>query len=305
MPSFTLLGSQVIRLPFIIHTSYPHEILHNWWGNGVYVDYTGGNWSEGLTAYLADHLLQEQKGNGAEFRRSTLQKYADFVSAGRDFPLTQFTSRHSAQTEAVGYGKAMMLFHMLRRKLGDETFMRALQNFYRDYKFKRASFADLEREFSRLSGTGPENDLMPFFAQWVQRSGAPQLRLVSAKAHQDKTGYELSIKVEQTQPGPAYDLDLPLAVTLAGRNEAYATVVGMKDKQAEWKIPLAAQPLRVDVDPEFDLFRRLDRGEIPPALSQVFGAEKLLIVLPRKAPDPEEGPCHSVFRPQGQIGAGR
>ena len=115
MPSFTLLGSQVIRLPFIVDTSYPHEILHNWWGNGVYVDYANGNWSEGLTAYLADHLLQEQKGNGAEFRRSTLQKYADFVSAGRDFPLAQFTSRHSAQSEAVGYGKAMMVFHMLRR----------------------------------------------------------------------------------------------------------------------------------------------------------------------------------------------
>lgn len=290
MPSFTLLGSQVIRLPFIIDTSYPHEILHNWWGNGVYVDYAGGNWSEGLTAYLADHLLQEQKGNGAEFRRSTLQKYADFVSAGRDFPLTQFTSRHSAQTEAVGYGKAMMMFHMLRRKLGDDTFTRTLQNFYRDYRFKRASFADLEQEFSRLTGTKKERDLKAFFAQWVQQSGAPQLRLVSAQARRAEAGYELSIKVEQTQPGPAYDLDLPLSVTLAGQDAAYSTVVGMagsemKDKQAELHLSLAAQPLRVDVDPEFDLFRRLDRAEIPPALSQVFGAEKLLIVLPRNAPE--------------------
>jgi aminopeptidase N len=39
MPSFTLLGPKVIRFPFILHSSYPHEILHNWWGNGVYVDY--------------------------------------------------------------------------------------------------------------------------------------------------------------------------------------------------------------------------------------------------------------------------
>ena len=295
MPSFTLLGSQVIRLPFIIDTSYPHEILHNWWGNGVYVDYTGGNWSEGLTAYLADHLLQEQKGNGAEFRRSTLQKYADFVSAGRDFPLTQFTSRHSAQTEAVGYGKAMMIFHMLRRKLGDETFTRALQNFYRDYRFKRASFADLEQEFMQSADPKADKALKLFFAQWVQQSGAPQLRLLSAEAHYDKTrpaktGYELSVKVEQTQPGPAYDLDLPLAVTLAGQDTAYSTVVEMagiemKDKQVELHLSFGAQPLRVDVDPEFDLFRRLDRAEIPPALSQVFGAEKLLIVLPRKAPE--------------------
>ena len=281
MPSFTLLGSQVIRLSFIIDIPYPHEILHNWWGNGVYVDYANGNWSEGLTAYLADHLLQEQKGNGAEYRRSTLQKYADFVSDGRDFPLAQFTSRHSAQSEAVGYGKAMMLFHMLRRQLGDDIFIRTLQNFYRNYRFKRASFADLEQAFSQSAG----KDLRPFFAQWVQQSGAPQMRLVSAQARRAGAGYELSIKVEQTQPGPAYVLDLPLAVTLAGRDAAYSTVIGMKDKQAELHLSLAAQPLRVDVDPEFDLFRRLDRAEIPPALSQVFGAEKLLIVLPRKAPE--------------------
>lgn len=286
MPSFTLLGSQVIRLPFIIDTSYPHEILHNWWGNGVYVDYASGNWSEGLTAYMADHLLQEQKGNGAEFRRSTLQKYADFVTAGRDFPLAQFTSRHSAQSEAVGYGKSMMLFHMLRRQLGDDAFTRTLQDFYRDYRFKRAGFADLEQAFSHSSG----KDFKPYFAQWVQRSGAPQLRLVSAQVHYDKTrrtgpAYELSIKVEQTQPGPAWVFDLPLVITLAGQDDAYSTVVEMKDRQAEFHLPLAAQPLRVDVDPEFDVFRRLDRAEIPPALSQVFGAEKLLIVLPHKAPE--------------------
>lgn len=281
MPSFTLLGSQVIRLPFIADTSYPHEILHNWWGNGVYVDYAGGNWSEGLTAYLADHLLQEQKGNGAEYRRSVLQKYADFVTASRDFPLAQFTSRHSEQSEAVGYGKAMMMFHMLRRQLGDDAFMRALRDFYRGYRFKVASFADLEQAFSQTSG----KDLQPYFAQWVQRTGAPELSLISAQARRFAAGYELIVVVEQTQPGPAYALELPLAVTLAGQQNAYTTEVAMKEKRAELRLQFKEQPLRVDLDPEFDVFRRLDRAETPPAFSQVFGAERLLIVLPRKAPD--------------------
>ena len=31
MPSFTLLGSSIIRFPFILNSSFPHEILHNWW----------------------------------------------------------------------------------------------------------------------------------------------------------------------------------------------------------------------------------------------------------------------------------
>lgn len=281
MPSFTLLGSQVIRLPFILDSSYPHEILHNWWGNGVYVDYAGGNWSEGLTAYLADHLIQEQKGGGADYRRGALQKYADFVSASRDFPLTQFTSRHSAQTEAVGYGKAMMMFHMLRRMLGDATFTRGLQNFYRDYRFKSASFADIERSFSQTAG----QNLAPFFAQWVRQAGAPQLALVKAQARQTVDGYELTAVLEQIQQGAAYQLDVPVYVTLSGQDQAYRAVVNMDGKRAELRLPLAAQPLRVDVDPEFDLFRRLDSTEIPPALSQLFGAEQLTLVLPRSAPE--------------------
>jgi len=279
MPSFTLLGSRVIRLPFIIDTSYPHEILHNWWGNGVYVDYQNGNWSEGLTAYLADHLLQEQQGNGAEYRRSMLQKYADFVSAERDFPLAEFTSRHSAQSEAVGYGKSMMVFHMLRRKMGDENFVKALQDLYREFKFKRAGYTDLENTFSRAAG----EDLGRYFSQWVKQAGAPQLRLVSAETQRTDKGYELIINIEQTQSGPAYVVDVPVAITLAGNEEAHSTLIKMEGKNAEARLKLTGQPLRVDVDPEFDVFRRLDRSEIPPALSQVFGAEQLMIILPRNA----------------------
>ena len=57
-PSYTLMGGRVLRLPFIIHTSLGHEIAHCWWGNGVYVDYSGGNWSEALTSYVADYLYK-------------------------------------------------------------------------------------------------------------------------------------------------------------------------------------------------------------------------------------------------------
>ncbi|MCK5638371.1 MAG: hypothetical protein KAH67_06630, partial [Flavobacteriaceae bacterium] len=62
MPSFTLLGEKVIRFPWILYSSYPHELLHNYWGNSVYVNYAEGNWCEGITAYMADHLMQEQRG---------------------------------------------------------------------------------------------------------------------------------------------------------------------------------------------------------------------------------------------------
>jgi len=286
MPSFTLLGPTVIRLPFIINSSYPHEILHNWWGNSVYPDYASGNWSEGLTAYLSDHLIKEQQGNGAEYRLSVLQKYADYVLSGRDFPLTKFRSRHSSPSEAVGYGKSLMFFHMLRRELGDEIFKEGLRDFYHSNRFRVAGFDDLEKSFEKVSG----KDLDAEFDQWIEREGAPKLRISEAKVLKDENGFILRIGLDQVQRGDVYDLRVPFAVTLAGRDRAYQSVAAVNKKRSEFSVELATQPLRLDVDPEYDVFRRLDRKEIPPGVSQALGAKKFLVVLPSS---PDENMAHA------------
>jgi hypothetical protein len=279
MPSFTLLGSKVIRLPFIVSSSYPHEILHNWWGNGVFVDVPHGNWCEGLTAYLADHLLQEQRGSAVTYRRATLQRYTDYVSGHSDIPLTAFRARHSAATAAIGYGKALMFFHMLRQQVGDDAFIRALQAFYRDNLFQRADFDALRRAFASVTGA----DMAEVFQQWVTRPGAPELRISAVTVQADGQAYRLSAVLDQDQPGPAYRLQVPLAVSLQGQEQTWQTTVLMSEKHLEFTLRLPAQPWRVDVDAEFDLFRRLHREEIPPALTQLFGADKVLFLLPAAA----------------------
>ncbi|HEX9020450.1 MAG TPA: M20/M25/M40 family metallo-hydrolase [Nitrospirota bacterium] len=276
MPSFTLLGPAVLRLPFIVNTSYPHEILHNWWGNSVFPVYEKGNWSEGITAYMADHLMKELQNAGADYRMTTLQKYADYVAGNRDFPLTEFRSRHDPATEAVGYGKSLMFFHMLRRELGDDTFKSGLREFYKKNKFRFASFDDLRASFEAVSG----KDLKAEFGQWVDRVGAPQLVADSPAVGPGKGGYLLTAMLEQTQPGDAYRLHVPVAVTMEGQEQALETTVEMHEKRLRLMIPAPARPLRLDIDPEFDLFRRLSREETPPAISQALGAKKMLIILP-------------------------
>ncbi|MEJ2192199.1 MAG: M20/M25/M40 family metallo-hydrolase [Nitrospirota bacterium] len=279
MPSFTLMGPTVIRLPFIVRTSYPHEILHNWWGNGVYVDYASGNWSEGLTAYLSDHLLKEQRGQGDEYRREALQKYADYVKGRKDFPLSEFLSRHSTATEAVGYGKSLMLFHMLRRTLGDGAFVEGLRDFYRENVFTAASWDDLRKSFEKVSG----RDLRGYFDQWVRRTGAPDLMVLGARARRGEEGYLLEVRLKQAQPGESYSLRVPVAVTAEGQETAGVHVLSMKEKEETFTIPLASRPLRVDVDPACDVFRKLHAGETPPAITGALGSEKMLIVLPSRA----------------------
>ena len=183
MPSFTLLGEQIIRFPFILTSSYPHELLHNWWGNGVFVASTGGNWCEGLTAYLADHLFAEQRGQGARpparhpATGHGLRHAGERLSGCRGF-----ASRHNAVTEAIGYGKTAMMWNMLRDKVGDAQFVTALQAFYRDNRFREASFDDIEKSFEAVSGL----DLREFFDQWVKDTGTPELQLDRAAGDGDR-----------------------------------------------------------------------------------------------------------------------
>ena len=279
MPSFTLLGPRVIRLPFILRSSFPHEILHNWWGNGVYVDVRGGNWSEGLTAYLADHLLQERNGTGAAYRRDALLRYTNYVAEQADFPLAQFSARHSDATQAVGYDKALMFFHALRLQLGDAHFVAALRQFYHDELFRFASWDDLRRAFEREAKTS----LRAEFEQGLQRSGAPTLRVVAARAAREDGGDVLKLTLEQTQPGPAYQLRVPAAVTIAGNATSIDRVLVMRDKRLDATLRLPGRPLHVAVDPAFDVFRRLDPAELPPPLSEALAADRLTIVLPAAA----------------------
>jgi hypothetical protein len=277
MPSFTLLGPRVIRFPFILHSSYPHEILHNWWGNSVFVDYATGNWCEGLTAYMADHLIQEQRGKGETYRRDTLQKYRNYVKEERDFPLEEFRSRHSAATEAVGYGKSLMGFHMLRRELGDEKFAAALAGFYRKNRGRQASFRDLQGSFEATA----EVELGAFFDQWLQRTGAPSLSVDVNDVREEAGGYVVRGTLSQIQEGEPFSVAVPIVVDTAGGSSV--EIVKMAGQTAEFSLSTSERPVLLRVDPQFDLFRLLDPRETPPSIGQLFGEASILAVLPSAA----------------------
>jgi len=279
MPGFTLLGPKVMRFPWILASSYPHELLHNWWGNSVYVDYAAGNWCEGITSYMADHLISEQKGEAALYRRTALKKYDDFVGSEADFPLAEFGARSSAASEAVGYGKSLMLQHMVRRMLGDDLYVTALADFYAEQQWTEASWTDLAQAFeAHQPGTAA------FMQPWIERTGAPVLRIAGAEAHvADAHPWVVALELEQAQSAEPFPLVVPVAVTMEGVAEPAWHLVDCAQARCKAVLPCEARPLRLDVDPMFDLMRDLDPHEVPPALSTVQGDDAAIFVLPSAA----------------------
>lgn len=275
MPSFTLLGSRVIRLPFILHSSFPHEILHNWWGNSVYVDAREGNWSEGLTAYLADQRIKQQMGEGAEYRRTSLQKYATFVGQQDDFPLMNFRSRHDEATQAIGYGKSLMLFHMLRQQVGDQAFFDGLRRFYQQYRFQAATFGQLLDSWQTDKA---------FRQAWLAGTGAPRLSITEHAVTPADKGYRLQLSLKQqaqAQADKVYPLALPLRIRFAEGQVEQIDTLQMTQASQTFTLSLPAKPLQIALDPEFDVFRLPDAAEMPASIGVLNGKGDKTYVLSR------------------------
>ena len=277
MPSFTLLGEKIIRFPFILHSSYPHELLHNWWGNSVYVDFESGNWCEGITAYMADHLIKEQRGLAQNYRRSTLQKFSNYVNEKNDFPLTKFSSRSDGPSEAIGYGKSLMMWHMLRQNVGDENFVKGMKLFYDNNRYKSASYDDIRIAMEEVT----ETDLTSFFKQWTERLSAPQIAVKNIKTDKYRDKFRVHITLEQEQSAEAFNLDIPIYITTENGQESF--FVSMNTKEQVFQLTATAKPLKVFVDPMYDVFRILTQEEVPPTLSKIWGSEQNIIILPKNA----------------------
>ncbi len=273
-PSYTLIGGRVLRLPFIIRTSLGHEIAHCWWGNGVIVDYTGGNWSEGLTTYVADYRYQEQASAAAahSYRLQMLRNYTELAPAEQDFPLTRFRSRRDPLTKAIGYDKATMVFHMLRRQVGDTVFWATLRRMAEERMFHSTSWEDIRAYFEAACRCS----LDTFFRQWVRQAGAPQLMLDELKRTPTANGSVVRGVIRQQ--APVFELEVP--VRLVAGESSHTEMVLVRDRETPFEIETAFVPQRIEADPKADLLRRLDAREIPPTINRLKTARDLLIILP-------------------------
>ena len=279
MPTLTYLGIDVLRLPFIRDTSLGHEVLHNWWGNGVYPDYATGNWSEGLTTFMADHAYREQAGPAAarEMRLAWLRDLAA-LDAGQDRPLREFTSRTHGSDQVVGYHKAAMLFLMLRDTIGSDAFDQALRAFWRQRRGSMASWDDLRTAFERTS----QRDLKGFFTQCLDRAGAPNLRLESAKAVRYADEWRVDFTLSQDQP--AYRLRVPVAVEAGPDDRVHW--VDFDRERATFNVRTSQPPGSITLDPDARLLRRLAPGEAPPILRRVMLDPTTVTVLAGAASAP-------------------
>ena len=277
MPGWTLLGQRVINLPFILTSSLGHEILHNWFGNSLYVDYETGNWCEPITVYGADYTYKLMKSeiDAKNYRKNILKSYNSYVNENNDFPIRDFKSRTSPNTRTIGYSKAMMVVHLIHRIIGDDAFYKSWRDMYSEYRGTQISWEDWMNMYDKNS----DKDISFIIPQWIDRVGAPEISLQIGQIADNIETNEIMFTLSQN-PENIYNLQIP--IRFSNDNEYYDTTVTLSKETEQYIINIPTGYKTITVDPDFHIFRKLYPEEIEPIVSGVLGVDDFIFMTDEK-----------------------
>ncbi|HEU5207856.1 MAG TPA: M1 family metallopeptidase [Longimicrobiales bacterium] len=242
-----------------IEVTVAHEIVHQWFGDGV----TERNWqhlwlSEGFATYFASLFFEDADGADA-FRAQVEQARAAYLQSGdARFPLVDTTATLMPDLFALlntnSYQKGALVLHMLRGMLGDDAFLDGIRRYYNAHRYGTALSEDLRRSLEQSSG----RELGAFFQQWVYSPGHPVLRHTHTY---DDAADEIVVTIEQVQPEewPVFHFDTELVVV--GGGESTRVPVRVRERMTTVRVPAASAPDRMVLDPDgWLLYQPADAG---------------------------------------------
>lgn len=218
-----------------------HEIVHQWFGNSASeIDWPHIWLSEGFAQYFADLYILETKGEEAfqqrikEERETVLNFYKSKKTPVIDTENTDLMSMLNPNS----YEKGAWVLHMLRKKLGNETFWKGIRTYYEKFKFSNASTSDFKKVMAEVSG----ENLDVFFTQWLQKSGHPILK--TSWIYNNNT---LHLIVKQTQETSfLFPIDVEL-IYADGTSEI--KTIDISPIEIPFEIPAHKEVKKINFDP--------------------------------------------------------
>jgi len=148
-----------------------NTIAHQWWGSEVSPRTLNDAWiTNGMARYGELMYVEDESGKSA--MRAALQDVAAGALAYDTIPLSSDArlSPFSPEFQSATLEKGAMVFHMLRWEIGDKAFLATLKGVLSQYTDSGVRSAD----FLKVAEAQSQQELTPFFAQWIDGTGAPQ-----------------------------------------------------------------------------------------------------------------------------------
>ncbi len=221
-----------------------NTIAHQWWGSEVSPKTLNDAWiTNGMSRYGELMYLQEESGRGA--LQTALADIAAGALAYDTVPLSSAgrLAPFSPEFQSMTLEKGAMVFHMLRGEVGDKAFLATLKGALSQY----TDGSIRTQDFIKVGESQSQQQLTPFFAQWIDGTGAPTFtdKYAVYRLGNNK-GFRTIGEVQQ-------DLDLfrmpvDLRVETDGKTENQKIEVVGTDTQ--YVVDTFGRPRRISVDPD-------------------------------------------------------
>ncbi|WP_445957934.1 M1 family metallopeptidase [Yeosuana sp.] len=139
-----------------------HELAHQWFGNLVTESSGKDHWlQEGFATYYA--LLAEKEIFGNDYYYWRLFEYAqELISQDEADEGTSLINPKASSS--TFYKRGAWVLYMLREKVGDVAFKKAIKNYLHKHEFKNVTTSDFISEVEKTSG----QDLSKFVGIWIE-----------------------------------------------------------------------------------------------------------------------------------------
>lgn len=220
-----------------------HELGHQWFGDLLTCKEWSHLWlNEGFASYC--EALWDEESNGEDaFALNMMDKSDNARRGGADKPVVYPDYKNPGeQFDSRAYSKGAWVLHMIRRRLGDELFWKAIHEYVTRFRHKTVETDDLQHVIEEVSG----ESFGRFFYDWTRRPGNPVV-FVSYEWQPDDMLAKVVIK--QTQDSDAFYFPLKLEFRFADGNSRVITQHVTEKKETIY-VPLRARPVAFRVDPD-------------------------------------------------------
>lgn len=224
-----------------------HELGHQWWGDLVTCRDWAHLWlNEGWASYCEVIWAEHHRGR-ADADYDLLLKARNALAHAKDRPVVDRRYPNPINMfDARAYPKGAWILHMLRQRLGDDLFWKAVQAYAKEHKYRSVETSDFRRTFERVTGRNLER----FFYDWTERAGNPIIEL-----HFDYLGESklLKVTIKQLQPGEPFHIDLPVRYALwnpSSPTDWQSDVLPLTEKEQVLYVRTGAMPVDFVVDPQ-------------------------------------------------------
>jgi predicted negative regulator of RcsB-dependent stress response len=221
-----------------------NTISRQWWGSEVSPKTLADSWiTNGMSRY-AELMYMEQE-NGQNAMKAALQDVAASALAYDTTPLSSSgrEAAFSPEFQSQTMDKGAEIFHMLRWLVGDKSFnaiSKAALSQYTDQGMRAA-------DFEKVAEAQSQQQLTPFFAQWVDSTGAPQFTNKYA-VYRLGNGKGFRTIGEINQDLDLFRMPVELRVETEGKTETKKVdVVGTN---SQYVVDTFGRPRKIAVDPQ-------------------------------------------------------